>query len=132
MLATSTTFFIVDDDDFVRDALKTLLKSAGFKVEVFGSAQAFLDSGHYNGGLLILDVRMPGMDGLALQKKLVALGATLPIIFITAHEDIQARTKAMAAGAAAFLQKPLEDSILFGCIDRILNQGGKERKNRIL
>lgn len=126
MAATSTTFFIVDDDDFVRDALKTLLKSAGFKVEVFGSAQEFLDSGHYNGGLLILDVRMPGMDGLALQKKLVALGATLPIIFITAHEDIQARTKAMAAGAAAFLQKPLEDYVLLGCIDRVLNQGGKE------
>lgn len=126
MIATSTTVFIVDDDDFVRDALKTLLKSAGFNVEVFGSAQKFLDSGHYHGGLLILDVRMPEMDGLALQKKLAASGVTLPIIFITAHEDSKARTKAMAAGAAAFLLKPIEDSVLFGCIDRVLNRKGKE------
>ncbi len=123
MLNTRTTIFIVDDDDFVRDALKTLLKSAGFNVEVFQSAQAFLDSGHHHRrGLLVLDVRMPGMDGLELQRQLADSGAAIPIIFMTAHEDKQARAKAMAAGATAFLQKPFEDHTLLDAIDCVLGK----------
>lgn len=121
MVETSTTVFVIDDDDFVRDALKTLIKSAGFKVEVFESAQAFLNSGHYQRrGLLVLDVRMPGMDGVELQRQLAESGVVMPIIFMTAHEDIQVRAKAMAAGAVAFLQKPFEDHTLFDAIHRVL------------
>ncbi len=124
MVDTSNTVFVVDDDNFVCDALRTLLKSAGFKVEVFESAQAFLDSGHYQRrGVLVLDVRMPGMDGLKLQRQLSDSGVAIPIIFITAHEDIQVRVTAMAAGAVAFLQKPFEDQTLLDAIHRVLRGG---------
>jgi FixJ family two-component response regulator len=121
VVETSATVLVIDDDDLVRDALKTLLKSAGFKVEVFESAQAFLNSGHYQRrGMLVLDVRMPGMDGLELQRQLAESGIVIPIIFISAHEDMQARAKAMAAGAVAFLQKPFEDHTLLDAIERTL------------
>ena len=120
MVDTSSTIFLVDDDDFVRDAVRTLLKSAGFNVKVFESAQAFLNSGHHQrGGLLILDVRLPGMTGLELQKHLADSGIAMPIIFITAHEDNQICSKAMAAGAFAFLQKPFEDQTLLDAIERV-------------
>lgn len=119
MVDTGTTIFVVDDDDLVRDALRALLTSAGFKVEVFESARAFLDSDHQQReGLLVLDVRMPGMNGLELQRHLADSGVDLPIIFISAHEDIRARTKAMENGALAFLQKPLDARILFNTIRR--------------
>ena len=119
MVDTNSTIFVVDDDDFVRDALRTLLKSAGFNVKVFESAQVFLNSGHHKrGGLLVLDVRLPGMNGLELQRYLADSGIAMPIIFITAHEDNQIREKAMAAGAVAFLQKPFEDHTLFDAIER--------------
>ena len=121
MVDTSFIFFVVDDDDFVREALRALLKSTGFKVEVFESAEAFLNSGHHQRkGLLVLDVRMPGMSGLELQRHLADAGVAMPIVFITAHEDNQILTKAMAAGAVAFLQKPFEDYALLDAIDRAL------------
>lgn len=117
MADTSFTIFVVDDDDFVRDALEALLKSAGFKVEVFASAKAFLNSDyHQKEGLLVLDVQMPGMTGLELQKHLADTGVAIFIVFITAHADNQARAKAMAAGAIAFLQKPFEDFTLLDAI----------------
>ena len=117
MTDTSSTIFVVDDDDFVRDALGALLKSAGFKVEVFESAKAFLISDYDNKkALLVLDVQMPGMTGLELQKHLADTGVAIPIVFITAHEDNQAHAKAMAAGAVAFLQKPFEDFTLLDAI----------------
>ena len=84
MGAPKPTIFIVDDDDLVRDALRTLLKSAGFKVLAFESAQAFLNSGHHQAeGLLVLDVRMPGMNGLELQRHLADKSVAMPIIFIS-------------------------------------------------
>ena len=117
MVNTGTTIFVVDDDDFVRDASRALLKSAGFKVEVFESAKAFLNSDyHQKEGLLVLDVRMPGMSGLELQRQLAESGVAIPIVFITAHEDNQAHAKAMSAGAIAFLQKPFEDRTLLDAI----------------
>jgi FixJ family two-component response regulator len=117
VINTGITIFVVDDDDFVRDASKALLKSAGFKVEVFASAKAFLNSDyHHKDGLLVLDVQMPGMSGLELQRQLAESGIAIPIVFITAHEDNQTRIKAMTAGAIAFLQKPFEDYILLDAI----------------
>ena len=120
---TGTIIFVVDDDDLVRDALRTLLKSAGFNVKVFESAQAFLNSDHQQReGLLVLDVRMPGMNGLELQRHLADSRADMPIIFISAHEDVRAHKKAMEAGALAFLQKPLDARILFDAIERAPGQ----------
>lgn len=117
MVATSTTIFVVDDDDFVRDALKSLLKSAGFKVEVFESAHSFLNRRHpQRKGMLVLDVRMPGKGGLELQRELADSGVAMPIIFVTAYRDVQARAKAMAAGAVAFLQKPFDERDLLDAI----------------
>ena len=87
--------------------------SAGIKARTLSSAEDFLNQGCQNvPGCLILDVKMPGISGLELQEKLVASGSTMPIIFISAHEDTQAREQAMKAGATAFLQKPFEDKVL--------------------
>jgi FixJ family two-component response regulator len=118
-----STIFVVDDDAFVRDAVRVLLKSTGFEVEVFESAEGFLNSGHHQRkGLLVLDVRMPGMNGLELQRHLADSGVAMPIVFISAHEDNQARSKAMAAGAVAFLQKPFEDHSLLDAINRVIGE----------
>ena len=116
------TIFIVDDDESVRRAVKRLIKVAGFKAKTFGSAREFIDSGHYqSAGVLVLDVRMPGMNGLELQKYLTDSASDMPIIFITAHEDIQARRKALEAGAIDFIKKPFEDQTLLDGIQRALS-----------
>jgi FixJ family two-component response regulator len=115
------TIFIVDDDASVRRALKRLIKASGYKAKTFGSAREFIDSGHYqSAGVLVLDVRMPGMNGLELQKYLSDSGSDMPIIFITAHEDSQASRKALEAGAIEFLKKPFEDQALLEGIQRAL------------
>jgi FixJ family two-component response regulator len=99
-----------------------LIKVAGFKARTFGSAQEFIDSGHYqSAGVLVLDVRMPGMNGLELQKYLIDSGSDMRIIFITAHEDIQAHCKALEAGAIDFIKKPFEDQTLLDGIQRALS-----------
>ena len=117
-----TTIFIIDDDESVRRALKRLIKVSGFKAETFGSAREFIDSEHYQRvGVLVLDVRMPGMNGLDLQKYLIDSGSDMRIIFITAHEDIQARHKALEAGAIDFIKKPFEDQTLLEGIQRALS-----------
>jgi len=109
--------FIVDDDESVCRALKRLMKSVGLDVRVFTSAKDFLDQGCQNGPrCLILDVRMPGIDGLELQEKLRASGSQMPIIFITAHEDDKAHERATRMGAVAFIQKPFEDQVLLDAI----------------
>ena len=116
------TIFIVDDDESVRRAVKRLIKVAGFKAKTFGSAREFIDSGHYqSAGILVLDVRMPGMNGLELQKYLTDSASDMPIIFITAHEDIQARRKALEAGAIDFIKKPFEDQTLLDGIQMALS-----------
>lgn len=116
------TICVVDDEPSVCRALSRLITSAGFNVITYGSAQAFLDDDHTEApDLLVLDVRMPGMNGLALQNRLAASGLTIPIVFITAHENAIAKTKALAAGAVAFFQKPLDDKVLLGAIHQALN-----------
>jgi FixJ family two-component response regulator len=99
-----------------------LIKVAGFKAKAFGSAREFIDSEHYQRvGVLVLDVRMPGMSGLELQKYLVDSGSDMPVIFITAHEDTRTRRKALEAGAIDFLKKPFEDQILLDAVQRALS-----------
>jgi len=123
MAENDVTLSVVDDDDSVRTALKRLLKAWGFNVKTFKSAEDFLDSGlaEYP-GLLILDVRMTGMSGLELQRRLIDKGYDMPVIFMTAHDDIGAQTIAMEAGAVAFLQKPFGERILIDAIHRALGR----------
>ena len=122
------TIFVVDDDESVRRALKRLMKSAGFKVDTFGSAREFLNTGGANRpGIMVVDVRMPEMTGLELQKQLAASGAKIPVIFISAHEDSRAVEMALAAGAEAFLYKPFDDQDLLAAIYRALDQIANDR-----
>ena len=115
---TSPVVFVVDDDESVRRALSRLMRSVGFDVRVFSSAQDFLDQGCQNiRGCLILDVRMPHMDGLELQEKLRAYGSKIPVVFITAHDDASAKVQAMKAGAVAFIQKPFDDQVLLYAVN---------------
>ena len=104
---------IVDDDDLMRTALQSLLKSAGLLAQSFASAEEFLKSGHQQDtGCLITDIRMPGMSGLELQAQLNADHCKIPTIFITAHGDGKMRMQAMRAGAVEFLAKPFDDETL--------------------
>jgi FixJ family two-component response regulator len=112
---------IVDDDASVREALEGLLRSAGFRVEVFRSAAEFLASARVSdAACAILDVRMPGMGGLELQEELVGSNRALPIIFITAHCDEDARGRALERGAIDFLRKPFSDDALLDAIGAAL------------
>lgn len=111
--------FIVDDDESVRKAMRRLMKSVGFTVETFCSAEDFLNRAPLEqGDCLILDIRMPGMSGLDLQRELAARGSKLPIIFLTAHEDETVQEMATGAGAVAVLGKPVEDHVLLDAINR--------------
>lgn len=107
------TVFVVDDDSAVRSAIRLLLKSVGLPVSTFDSAQGFLD-GHSNdaAGCVLLDVRMPGMSGPALQQELSVRGSILPVIFITGHGDVSMAVEAMQHGAFDFVEKPFHDQDL--------------------
>jgi len=107
----------VDDDEAMREALESLLEWAGFEVELFASAQQFLSSNRFSDfECLIVDVRMPEMTGLQLQRQLAATGFRTPIVFITAHGDDAARARALRAGAAAFLLKPFSEQALLDAV----------------
>jgi FixJ family two-component response regulator len=109
------TVFVVDDDYSIRRSLKRLFTSAGFNVETFSSADDFLSYRRRDvPSCLVLDVRMPGFGGLALQRQLAEAGSDIPIIFITAYADEEVEAWAREAGAVAFLTKPLDDEVLLG------------------
>jgi FixJ family two-component response regulator len=119
--ATVSVVGIVDDDEGIRQALDGLLRSAGFQVMTFASAEAFLSSTHLQlTACLILDLRMPGMDGLKLQRRLATSGHRIPIIVLTAHGDDEARARAMGAGAIAFLTKPFDGDALLVTVTQAL------------
>jgi FixJ family two-component response regulator len=114
---------IVDDDDALRTSLDNLLRSVGFRAHGFASAEAFLRSDHAREtACLILDIRMPGMNGLELQRQMIAADWQIPIIFITSHVDDEARARALDAGAVAFLYKPCREDDLLQAIDVALQQ----------
>jgi len=119
------TVFLVDDDASVRKALGRLIKSAGYQVQTFGSAREFLDSGWRTQGpaCLVLDVRMPGLSGIDLQREIQATNPILPIIFVTGHGDIPMSVNAIKAGAADFLPKPVKDADLLRAIKQALARG---------
>src|SRR6266576_2382840 len=109
---------IIDDDDSVRESLRRLMRSVGFAVNVFASAEEFLDSDRLRyTDCLILDVRLPGMDGLELQCHLATSHSEIPIIFITSYEDDEVRARALNAGAVDYFLKPFDDQDLLDTID---------------
>jgi FixJ family two-component response regulator len=125
---TEATVFIVDDDALVRDSLKDLIRSVGLRVELFASAQEFLRAQHPDAPTcLVLDVRMPGLSGLDLQKQASEAGLEIPIIFITGHGDIPMTVRAMKAGAIEFLSKPFRDQDLLDAIQQALERSRKAR-----
>jgi FixJ family two-component response regulator len=113
--------YVVDDDASVRESLSSLIRSAGMAVEVFASPFDFLAQEQLiDFSCLVLDVRMPGLDGLALQEKIMAQGCEIPIIFITGHGDVPLAVRAMKAGAIDFLNKPFADTDLLAAITAAL------------
>lgn len=114
------TVHVVDDDEAIRDALRLMLQTAGFEVRLHDSAEAFLAAAAAASGCVMTDVRMPGMDGLALQRRLRELGARLPVIVMTGQADIPIAVRAMQAGAVDFLEKPFEEEQLLGAVRRAL------------
>ena len=123
-MANSPLISVVDDDDSVRESLGGLIRSVGFAVKVFASAEEFLNSDHLrNTHCLILDVRMPGMNGLELQRQLAASDRKIPVIFITAHGDDEVRSRALNGGAVDYLLKPFSEEALLNAIDAALKSG---------
>ena len=115
---------IVDDDESVREATKSLVRSLGYHAETFGSAEEYLGSERlHETSCLIADVQMPGMSGVDLQARLIASGHRTPVIFITAFPEERIFARAMTAGAYGFLSKPYKDDQLIECLDKALNNG---------
>ena len=109
---------IVDDDDSIRNSLDNLIRSVGFHAQGFSSAEAFLSSNQaQDTACLILDMRLPGMNGLDLQRQIVAANWRIPIIFITSHADGDAEARALDAGAVDYLYKPFREEQLLNAID---------------
>lgn len=112
---------VVDDDQSVREALENLVSSIGFEVRLFASGEDFLDSdAPANTDCAVLDLRLPGISGLELQRRLAANGQSTPVIIITAQGDDNSQAEAIAAGAIAFLDKPFKEEVLLAAIDSAL------------
>lgn len=122
---------VVEDNDSVRESLKSLIRSVGLAVEVFPSAEAFLNSYHLSDTqCLILDVRMPGMDGLELRRQLLLSNRDIPTVFITAHGNASTRLEALDDGAVDYLFKPFSDQALLNAINGALKSAMPENKHR--
>ena len=131
MSVEQPTVFVVDDDEAVRNSLRRLLESVGLTVEVFPSAQAFLDRVRSDApGCLVLDVQLPGLSGLDLQTELAGAKMPLPIVFLTGHGDIPMSVKAMKAGAVEFLTKPFRQEDLVKAIRSALESDRAARRER--
>jgi len=123
--------FIVDDDANVRRSIQDLLASVSLQSEAFATPREFLDSKRANSpGCLVLDVRLPGMNGLDFQRALAEAGVTLPIVFITGHGDIPMSVQAMKSGAVEFLMKPFRSQELLDAIQQALDRDRELRKGR--
>ncbi len=128
MKSQAPTVFVVDDDSAIRGSLRLLLKSVGLSVRTFDSGQAFLDDyGDDLAGCLLLDVRMPGISGSALQQELNLRGCLLPVIFVTGHGDVSMAVEAMQHGAFDFIQKPFHDQDLLDRVHRALERNERTR-----
>ncbi len=122
-MTAAATVCVVDDDEAVRDSLQALLESRGFVIDVFESAEALLAAdGARRAGCALVDLRMAGMDGIALLERLRADGIHLPVILITGHGDVPVAVRAMKAGAADFIEKPYTNETLLASIARVLEK----------
>jgi FixJ family two-component response regulator len=131
MTKTDAIVFVIDDDSSVREAIKSLIRSVGMRVETFASAQEFLGSRRPDvPACLVLDVRMPGLSGLDLQHELAEAHIHIPIIFITGHGDIPMSVRAMKAGATEFLTKPFRDQDLLDAIKQAIDHDRATRKQQ--
>jgi FixJ family two-component response regulator len=133
MTEFGATVFVVDDDAAVRKSLARLLKSAGFRTESFSSADEFLDfwGGNPLPGCVLLDLSLPGLNGLQLQQKLQSSAHAIPIIFITGHGDIPSTVTAMKAGAVDFFPKPFNDEDLLRAIREAIRRDALQRAERV-
>lgn len=126
------TVYLVDDDPDLRKALQRLLQSAGLQVAAFASAQEFLqDHARVGPGCLVLDLAMPGLNGLQLQRELERRASPLPIVFLTGRGDIAASVQAMKHGATDFLTKPVDDTALLAAIHEALAADGLRRSGQV-
>lgn len=129
-MTTNLTVFIVDDDPAVRDALGLLLGVRGYRTAVFASGEAFLDSWRAEwAGCLLIDIRMSGMDGLSLQRRLAELDCLIPVIIITGHGDVSLAREAFKANASDFLEKPFDHDKLMAAIDEAFLREQKTRQH---
>jgi FixJ family two-component response regulator len=122
--------FVIDDDPSMRRSLEGLLRSVGHEVRLFSSAPEFLQAVRSDApGCLVLDVRLPGMSGLAFQQELTKAGFALPVIFITGHGDVPMTVRAMKAGAIEFLTKPFDDQVLLDAVHAALERDRARRRD---
>src|SRR6202035_1735651 len=129
--AAAPTVFVIDDDALVRAAIQGMLKSVGLRSETFGTGQEFLRSKRpETPSCLVLDVRLPGVNGLDFQRQLTEAGVRIPIIFITGHGDIPMTVKAMKSGAVEFLTKPFRDQDLLDAIHQALERDRISRQQQ--
>jgi RNA polymerase sigma factor (sigma-70 family) len=128
-MTSDPTVFIVDDDAVVRDAGKTLLVTQGFNTETFASAEDFLARfDPSRPGCLLLDLRMPGMDGLTLQQELQRLNISIPIIFFTGNADVQSAVTGLTNGAVGFMEKPIQPAALLSAIKQAIHRDRQTRQ----
>ena len=122
----ASTVYIVDDDEAVRDSLRWLLEANSYRVRAYASAESFLaEYDEQQPGVLIVDVRMPGLSGLELQEQLIARKSTMPVVFITGHGDIPMAISTMKKGAVDFLEKPFDETALREIVGRMFEQANQ-------
>jgi two-component system response regulator FixJ len=126
------TVHVIDDDLAMRESIDFLLVSAGYEVKLYESAQAFLATPDVTFGCILSDVRMPGIDGLDLLKRLKASGSKLPVLIMTGHGDVPLAVEAMKLGAAEFIEKPFDDDRLIGLIEMSLKQAKEGAKTEAM
>jgi two-component system, LuxR family, response regulator FixJ len=129
-MSSKAKVYVIDDDEAMRDSLDFLLTSAGFNVSLFETALAFLDAlPGLEFGCVVSDVRMPGLDGIELLKRIKAANSQFPIVIMTGHGDVPLAVEAMKLGAADFLEKPFEDDRLIGMIEAAIRQAEPAAKS---
>ena len=132
MTENSAAVYVVDDDESVRRAMARLFRSAGYRVQTFGSASEFLEAPDADDlACLLLDLRIPGMSGAELQQELLQRGADLPIIILTAHGDVPAAVQAMKRGAIDFLSKPVDNKSLLDAVQKALADYAQRRRRSL-
>jgi FixJ family two-component response regulator len=134
LTASKPLIAIVDDDESVCRAIKRLVRSLGMEADTFASGKEFIDlceaMPSFHADCVVLDVQMPGINGLEVQERLVRSGNPIPVIFITAHDEAGVRERAMAAGAVAFLRKPFNDELLIKTLCEALKRGAERKQDQ--